>query len=435
MKLENEMMELHINEIRPNPKQSRTYFDKGKLQILADSIKEIGVNTPIQLIWDCDNGKKATIKDGERRFRALKLAGFTKLQYGKEYIIVDTDKDELGFRGLIANCMQENLQPIEKGLALMELLKRRGVTKIELAINVINRAKDYIDNNFIAEPSSRNFYISREIVKQIAKDMKTIGVSGTNAVDLLKLLKLPKDIQQKIIFSSPNIKIKKEKTKINRFGDIIPRTGNDGGKIVPMSFARELARLENDKICRFFLRKSFEKRWTSSKLNNMVTDYLSSHMTPEKYIEAYSVCPQGVCATQKRMDELDNFTKTIDNFTSTLTSFRIINLVAMADRFKQKTFLISGVGLRNTTIKLKNALDDVLLTGKQLAKLEEQEREEVLKLPFRIKLTSTAKNKKPAYRFSIPIEIGRKIESEIGELKEGLEVELQINAIFVNGKK
>lgn len=429
MELKEEMMNLHINEIRPNPEQARSYFDEGKLQILADSIKEIGINTPIQLVWDCNNGKKATIKDGERRLRALKLAGFTKLKYGKDYIIVDVKKDDIGFRGLIANCMQENLQPADKGKALMELLKRRGIKNINMAINVINRAKDYVDNNFLAEPSKRNYFIPKETIKQIAKDMKTIGVSGTNAIDLLKILRLPKDIQNKIIFASPNVKISKEKVKMNRFGDMVARIKNDRGDLIPINFARELVRLDNDKIVRFFIRKAFENRWTGNKLNNMVTDYLSSNMTPEKYMEVFS--SRGIRATQKRAEEIDGFIRSIDNFSSTLTSFRVINMVAMTDQFKQKMFLVSGMGLRNATVKLKDALESVLLTAKEIAKLEKEDRKEILKLPFRVVLTTTAKNKKPAYRFSIPIEIGRKIEKDIGDF-ENAEIELQINAVIPN---
>jgi len=111
--METEMMEIKIDEIRTNPFQAREYFDEGKLKILADSIKEHGLDTPIQVVWGKqDDGKVATLKDGERRLRALKMAGYKKLRYGKEYIIIEVKDDaELEYRGLIANCMREDLQP------------------------------------------------------------------------------------------------------------------------------------------------------------------------------------------------------------------------------------------------------------------------------------------------------------------------------------
>lgn len=428
MDMKPEMMELHVNDIRSNPYQARKQFNQGKLQLLADSIKEIGINTPIQLVWN-NNGdeKKATIQDGERRFRAFKLAGYKKLKYGRDYIITKVkNDDELEHRGLIANCMREDLRPSEKATAFMQLLKHRGIKKIDVAINAVTRAKDYVDNDFISEPSSRNFFIPKETVKQVAKDMKMIGASGTNAVDLLHILRLPKDIQNKIIFASPNSKIYKEKVKIGRHGKLVKREGNDRGDFIPMTFGKHLARLENEKIIRFLLRKALENNWTARKIQIIVNDYLSSHLTAEKYIEVYSNgCKSSIRSIQKRREEIDHVITDMDNFASMLTSFRTINLFALADGFKQKMFLVSGVGLRQATIRLKNALDDILLNSKKLAKLKEEEREELIKLPFRVKMTQQPHMKAKAFRFSIPKELGEKLKIEYGD-----EVEIQINAII-----
>ena len=423
-----EMMHLTADEIEENPKQVRKYFDEGKLSILTDSIKEIGIETPMKLVWRPNNGKKAMIVDGGRRFRSARRAGIKDFYYGKDFIYSEVKDDDMKFKSLLANCMREDLQPAEKGEALFELLKRRGIAKRDIAINAVNRAKDYVDNNMIAEASTRNFYVPADTIKQIARDMKVVGVSGTNAVDLLKILDLPEDIQEKIVFAPPNQRIFKEKMKMNRFGKLVERVGNDRGDLIPMAFGRELVRLGNDRMIRFFLRLAREHNWSTAKLNKMVTDYIDSKMTPEQYIEAYK--PRGVIPAKLKVEELRNFICSVDNFTSTLTSFRTINLVAMADQFHQKMFLISGMGLREATARLKEALDATLLTAKQVAKIKEKERKEILKLPFRVKLTSTAKCKRPAYRFSIPIEVGRKIEEEIGELKEGMDIELQINAII-----
>ena len=437
MELKKEMLQLSIKDIRPNPAQARTHFDEGKLKILADSIKEIGINTPMQLMWEEleKDKRKATIVDGERRFRACGIAGKKNLKYGEDYIYVAIAQEDIEYRGLIANCMRENLQPVDKARAFLQLMKRRGIKNINVATNVVNRAKDYKDNNFLSEPSKRNYFISKEIVKQVAIDMKTIGVSGTNGVDLLKLLKLPNDIQRKIVFAPPNSKIYKEKMKMSRHGELIKRVSNDRGEVVPMSFGRELARLDNEKITRFLLRKAIDGKWTVKKLCNMVSDYIGSSFTPERYIEEYSRSQRAIRTTQRRIDEIGQVITQIDSFASMLTSFRTINLYAMAERFKQKSFQISSVGLHSSTKRLGNALEQLILTTKEIAKLKETERKQVLKLPFRVRLSSTAKSKKPAYRFSIPIEIGRKIEAEVGELREGLEIELQINAVIVEKEK
>jgi len=328
MNLKKEMLELNINEIRTNPHQPRSYFDDGKLQILGESIHEHGLNTPIELVWDVRNdGKKATLKDGERRVRAMKLPinqkGYTTLHYGREYIIVEVKSDaDLEYGCLIANCMREDLQPVEKGRAFLKILERRGIKDIDMAINSVNRAKDYVDNNFISEPSSRNYFVSKETIKLVAKDMKMIGVSGTNAVDLLKITRLPKDIQKKIFFAPPNTKIVTEKMVINRHGDMIQRKGNDRGELIPISFGRELARLNDDKIVRFFLKNALRRGWTQRKLTLMINDFLEKKLSPDAYIEAYkNCCDKSIHA---KNDEINHLMLTMDKMSSTLTSWRTI---------------------------------------------------------------------------------------------------------------
>ncbi len=425
-KLKNEMMEISIDDIRKNPHQPRKEFEEGKIKILAESIQEIGLNTPIELVWDKkDDGKKATLKDGERRFKALKIAGFDKLHYGKEFIIVDMkNDDEFEYRSLISCCMREDLQPSEKGNALFKILKRRGIENIDMGINVINRAKDYMDNDFIAEPSKRNFFIPKETVKQVAKDMKMIGVSGTNAVDLLKILKLPTDIKRKVFFAPPNSKIHHEKMKLNRHGKMVVRKNKREGELIPISFARELARLDDDNLIRFLLKNAVERSWTSRKLSLMVKDYLNKSIKPDEYIVNYKKsCKKSKGMVKNKREELKNLATTMDNMSSTLTSWRTINLISIADTFVQKEFAISGKGLLNSTTKLKKALEETLLTAKELQKVKDEEKE-VVNVPFEVNLT-TPPHQHTGFRFTIPKRIAEKLDAKVGD-----KIELEIKAVI-----
>jgi hypothetical protein len=320
--------------------------------------------------------------------------------------------------------MREDLQPAEKGKALLSLLKRHGIKDINIAINVINRAKDYTDNGFMAEPSKRNHFIPEDTIKKVAKDMKTIGVSGTNAVDLLRILSLPEDIQKKIIFAPPNYKIYTEKMKINRHGEL--KEMKDNREQIPISFAREISRVDNEKIIRFLLNKAIQNRWTSKKMKMMVNDFLSSKVTPEQYIELYAQNKRR-CNSEinKTKGEIEALTREVDSFASMLTSFRTINLVAMAELFNQKMFIISANGLKIATKKLFDNLEELLITSKDLLKKKDEEKKELTKLPFRVTLGKQPNMRAKAYRFTMPKEVGEALN-----LKYKDEVEIQINAVY-----
>jgi ParB/RepB/Spo0J family partition protein len=420
--MKKELLTLKLEEINLNPEQPRKHFDEGKITILADSIKEVGLNTPISVRYD-EKTNKVILIDGERRLRALKQAGIDELKYGRDYIVKEFDNDNAEFSGLIANCMREDLQPCEKGRAFLMILERRGIAKIDVAINVVNRAKDFIDNNFLSEPSARNYFIPKETIKQVAKDMKMVGVSGTNAVELLKILELPKDIQNKVIFAPPNSKIYKEKIKMNRHGNMVERIGNDRGEFIPISFAREFARIGNEKIIRFFLQKALNYNWTGKKMTLMVNDFLESKLSAEQYIINYMDRSRSNLAGKSEEQALSSVTASIDNMTSTLTSFRIINLVAMSDCFRQKMFAISSKGLLHSTINLKKALEELLLTTAEISRVKESERK-IMNIPFKVTLTTPPKQRN-GFRFTIPVELANKLNAEIGDT-----LEIQINAVI-----
>ena len=69
--------EISIDLIEPNPNQPRREFDEGAMNELANSIREIGIITPITLRQMPDG--KYQIIAGERRWRASQQAGLKSL--------------------------------------------------------------------------------------------------------------------------------------------------------------------------------------------------------------------------------------------------------------------------------------------------------------------------------------------------------------------
>ena len=134
-----EVVELPIDELRPNPYQPRKVFDEDKLNELAESIKEHGVFQPIIV-------KKSSIKGyeiiaGERRVKACKIAGIDKIPA----IIRDFSEQQMMEIALLENLQRENLNSIEEAMAYRSLLDAMGVTQEELA-NRLGKSRSHITN-------------------------------------------------------------------------------------------------------------------------------------------------------------------------------------------------------------------------------------------------------------------------------------------------
>ena len=143
-----------IDEIDPNPLQPRRLFEKEKLDELAQSIVHNGIVQP--LVVRKNEGRYQLIA-GERRLRAAKLAGLLEVPAVVREI---ADKNLLEIT-LIENIQREDLNPIETAQAFQRL--------------------------------ASDLYLSlEEIARHTGKDRTTI-------VNLMRLLQLPKEVQQLVV--------------------------------------------------------------------------------------------------------------------------------------------------------------------------------------------------------------------------------------------
>lgn len=149
-----QLLALDPRDIRPNPQQPRRAFDEESLLELADSIRRDGVQEPV--IVRARDGHYELVS-GERRVRASVLAELNAIPAVCREV---SDSDMLRL-GLIENIQRENLNAIELAEAYQELTDTFSWTQEELAA-------------------------------QVGKKRVTI----TNT---LRLLNLPKDVQQQVI--------------------------------------------------------------------------------------------------------------------------------------------------------------------------------------------------------------------------------------------
>jgi ParB family chromosome partitioning protein len=132
-------LEIALTSITPNPKQPRSIFDSEALHELAASIKELGILQP-PVVRKVGNDKYELIM-GERRFRAAKLAGLSKIPV----IVRETKDNDLLREALVENIHRSNLNSLEEAAAYNQMLTDFGFTHDELA-DKLGKSRPVITN-------------------------------------------------------------------------------------------------------------------------------------------------------------------------------------------------------------------------------------------------------------------------------------------------
>ena len=122
--------EIPLSQIEANPNQPRREFDPEALQELANSIRELGIITPITL-RQVDTSRFQIIA-GERRWRASQMVG---LQSIPAYIRTINDENVMEM-ALVENIQREDLNAIEIALAYQHLMDSTGMTQEKVSERV-----------------------------------------------------------------------------------------------------------------------------------------------------------------------------------------------------------------------------------------------------------------------------------------------------------
>ena len=135
---ESDIIEISVDEIRPNPFQPRKSFDQEALDELATSIKNYGVFQPIIV--------KKSIKGfdlvaGERRLRASKIAGLATIPA----IVKDFTDEEMREIALLENLQRENLSAVELAWAYKGIIDSLHITQDDLASR-LGKSRSHVTN-------------------------------------------------------------------------------------------------------------------------------------------------------------------------------------------------------------------------------------------------------------------------------------------------
>lgn len=134
-----DLRNIKISEIKPDPNQPRRRFDDVALTELAQSITAHGVLQPIVVTA---GGGGYVIVAGERRWRAAKLAGLSKIP---ALVRTLTDQHRLEI-SLIENLQRADLNPIETATAYIKLRDQFNLTLDQMGERLGGRSQSAISN-------------------------------------------------------------------------------------------------------------------------------------------------------------------------------------------------------------------------------------------------------------------------------------------------
>lgn len=147
---------IRVDNIFPDEKQPRRYFDDFELCRLKDSIKENGIINPLTVR---KNGAAYILIAGERRLRAAKMAGMKKVPC----IVYNADDVTSGFFAMTENLQRCDLTFFEEAAGISRLINDYGLSHCDVAAR--------------------------------------LGMAQSTLSNKLRLLRLNESIRRKIIFS------------------------------------------------------------------------------------------------------------------------------------------------------------------------------------------------------------------------------------------
>ncbi|KZE63700.1 chromosome partitioning protein ParB [Fictibacillus phosphorivorans] len=187
---EEQIKEVGISELRPNPYQPRKVFDQKAIDELKESILEHGILQPI-VVRKSIKGYEIVL--GERRFRAASEAGMNTIPV----IVKDYTEQKMMEVALIENLQREDLNPVEEAQAYQKLMEHLKITQEELASRV-GKSRPHIANHI------RLLQLPKPVLELLSNGLLSMG-HGRALLGLKKKAKMQL-IVQKIMDENLNVR-------------------------------------------------------------------------------------------------------------------------------------------------------------------------------------------------------------------------------------
>lgn len=135
------VIDIKLDQIRPNPYQPRQKFDQAALKDLARSIEKSGVFQPIIVRQPDPEVSRYEILAGERRYRASKMINNETIPA----IIREVTESQMMEIAVMENLQREDLTPLEEAEAYEMLMSNLKLTQAEVSSR-LGKSRPYIAN-------------------------------------------------------------------------------------------------------------------------------------------------------------------------------------------------------------------------------------------------------------------------------------------------
>lgn len=124
------VVQIKIEQIRPNRAQPRIEFDNNSIIRLADSIRRYGILQPLSVRKaENDDFYEFELIAGERRLRAARSLGYQTVPC----VIIEADEKLSAELAIIENLLRENLNMFEQAYGFRQLIENYSMTQDDVA--------------------------------------------------------------------------------------------------------------------------------------------------------------------------------------------------------------------------------------------------------------------------------------------------------------
>ena len=253
-----ELQEVDIDLIDPNPDQPRLRFNEDKLNELAQSISANGLVQPL-LLRRSANGRYQIVA-GERRWRAAQRAGLRRVHS----LVRNIPDSKLLELALIENIQREELNPIEEASAYQRLIHNLGLTQDEVAqqvgkdrssianyLRLLKLPEDVqrmLEDELISMGHARALLglDTKDQIRRLANEVAEKKLSVRQTEQAVKRATSPQSSGERSTPSSNDANIRAAELKMKRFlgSQVRIHMGNNGGRIeIDFGSASELDRI------------------------------------------------------------------------------------------------------------------------------------------------------------------------------------------------